>query len=881
MPEKLLSRKKRIQREAAAIDNGKVLKNSLLIILSFLFPAMIAGIAYGANGIYPFGGKTILISDMEGQYIDFYCRLYDILKNNGSLFYSWQCGMGHNFTGLFAYYLASPFSFLILFFKLKNLPDALYFIYLFKIGASGVTFFVYIKKLDERLPDALYIMFSSLYALMSYCIVYSFNIMWLDGIVFLPLVLLGVEGIIRHNKYILFTISLSITFISNFYISYMVGLFSFLYFIASYYSAYGFQKKVFIRKLKIFMLSALLSAGCAAFLMVPAFFALKNGVGMQKISILDFGINIKSFALPGKLTVGAYDTLTLGSPNIYCGLLTLIASPLFFANRKIKAREKAAYSILLIFFILCFVFSIFDLMWHCFQHPHWFPFRYSFLFSFLLISISVKCFNEIDSLNRKIIPIVCAIWIVILVLVRILHHDYLQHNLFIINVVFLIIYSILLFIIASLHNKRSVAVIALVFFALFESFLNAGYMIYHLDREFGYASREKYDKALEPLNNLVTRIEERDRGFYRIDRDSGVGRSFNDSMNLNYRGITHFSSMINGRLNNFLGSLGFMVPVAQASDHTGATVVTDSFFGVKYIISSRSRGFGYRQILGESNCKVYENLYALPIGFVVDRGLLNLTERNANPFELQNELLNLSIGNGQKDYIDYFSPLTVETVKLNNATGHSSGKIREFRKVDKNKPASVEFTIPNSRDQQVYCYLPKLYYSTVDVYVNGYFLESYMHFYNNAVLDIGYHHKDEKMRVKLVLKEDSFAVTGEYFYGLDGAAFDGAIKKLQPGGFRALQSGDTFLRGSVNAEYSGLLFTSIPYDNGWSVTVDGKTESVKKIAGAFIGVEIPEGEHEVAFKFLPQGFIPGTVISCLSLIILSALTMKRYYSHEV
>lgn len=858
----------------AAIDSRKVLKEYLPIVISFLVPVIIIALAYAANGIYPFGAKTILISDMEGQYIDFYSRLYGILKDKGSLFYSWQAGMGYNFTGLFAYYLSSPFSMVILFFQKNNLFDALYFMTLLKIGAAGLSFYVYLKYLYRELPGALSIMFSSLHALMSYCIVYSFNIMWLDGIILLPLVLLGVEKIIKQDKFILFTICLSLSFIANFYISYMVGLFSFLYFISNFYIVYGFERRIFVRKLIMFILSAILSGGLAAFLMVPAFFALKNGLIAKKLSILDLGINFKSFALLGKLSIGSYDTITVGLPNIYCGLLTVLTASLFFMNRKVKAREKAVYLTLLIFFMLCFVFSILDLFWHCFDHPDWFPFRYSFLFSFLLISLAVKCFAASDGIDKKMIIVTGIIWIIILVLARVLYYNYLKYNLLIINIIFLIAFTFLLYIFIGPLNRKRAVLPVLVFFVLFESFLNASYLISGLDREFGYETREKYNKSLSALDNLISKVEEEDKSFYRIDRTAGAGRSFNDSMNLNYKGITHFGSMINGRLNNFLGQLGFMIPVTAASDYTGATLVTDSLLGVKYIITDRVRGSGYREILMNGNLRAYENIYALPVGFIVDKGLLNLKVKDLNPFELQNEILNLSMGNEKGMYFNYLSPLTVESVELKNAALRRLGKIQDFRKIDRSRQAFVELTIVNPIDQEVYGYLPGFYYSVVDVYVNGNFLENYQYFYNNSILDLGYHHRGEKIKLKLVLNEESFSIKDECFYGLDETDFGKAIKRLKSGSFVISQFKDTLIRGNIDVNGGGLLFTSIPYDKGWSAYIDGNKSAVEKVGDALIGVEISKGHHEVKLKFIPQGFRAGVVISCISLIILALSGIK-------
>lgn len=89
------------------------------------------------------------------------------------------------------------------------------------------------------------ILFSTMYALCSFAVGYFFNIMWQDAVYLLPLVLLGVEGLLQ-KKYKLLIISLSILFISNFYTAYMVGIFTFLYFSIRWLLVNRFNLKTFI-----------------------------------------------------------------------------------------------------------------------------------------------------------------------------------------------------------------------------------------------------------------------------------------------------------------------------------------------------------------------------------------------------------------------------------------------------------------------------------------------------------------------------------------------------------------------------------------------------------------------------------------------------------
>lgn len=865
--------------KALILKINSKLRNNIYFIISFLLPFLILGLVYISFGIYPLGDRTILISDMGGQYIDFYSKIYDILKNGRSLFYTWQAGMGHSFVGIFAYYLSSPFTLLILFFKKQNLPEALLLITLLKVGASGLTMSIYLTYLPRRSKSSI-IICSLLYGLMAYSVVYSFNIMWLDGVILLPLILLGVEKIVREDRFILFLISLFITFIANFYISYMVGIFSFLYLLTIYFSIHSFVKiKVLMRKLLMFILSALWAAGCAAFLLIPTLFVFQTVSVTSDVIQSGIQINFKLFDLLSKLPAGAYDTVTTGLPNIYCGLITLLAVPLYFANKNIPFREKILHFSLIAFMILSFNLSPLNLMWHGFDGPDWFPYRYSFLFSFLLISLVFRSFNASCGWDINILLKSFCIWISIIILIQRFSYAYLPDKILYLNMALLAIYTTLLFLLIKHHDKGRMILFALTLSIIIEASFNTWYMVSCLDKEFRYAKKEKYYNSLASLDSLTLRIKDKYKNFYRIDRSSGVSRSYNDSMNLNYNGITHFSSLINGRLNNFLNELGFLTPVKQAVDYSGATLVTDSLLGVKYILTEKTRGYGYNEILEEGNIKVYENIYALPIGFLVDRGISNLHVLSGNPFKLQNDMLNLFLGNDGDSYINYFSPLDVDSVQLSNVIYSVIDGKQEFKKNDSTKESFVEYTIENPMDQEVYGYLPKYSYSMVDIFVDGEYMDSYMHFYNNTIMDLGFHKKHEKLKLKLLLKADSFTILNDYFYGLDGAIFGDAITKLKQGSLNLTEVSDTSIRGNIKSDGNNMIFTSIPYDPGWIAIVDNNAAQIEKIGGAFIGVGLTNGEHDVTFIFEPQGFKLGVLISALCIAILIVLSY-RYFTKK-
>ncbi|NLI91193.1 MAG: YfhO family protein [Peptococcaceae bacterium] len=835
-------------------------------LCSFFMPLGILGLAYIKLGMYPAGDHTVLISDLSGQYIDFYSTYYEILTKGQSILYSWQAGMGLNFLGLFAYYLSSPFSLFILLFPKEHLTEAVMLIILLKIGCSGFTF-LYYARYSLKCTGIYRILFSVLYSLMSYSIVYSFNLMWLDGVILLPLVLFGVEKILRENKFLFFALSLIVIFIANFYIAYMVGVFSFLYMLAAFFSEHsGKGINFFFKKISLYGFSFLLAAGCSAILLVPTFFALTNGQGGPNVlSLLNWNINFKVLDLLSKSQLGAYDTLKYkGLPNIFCGLLPLLLTTVYFWNPKIPSKERIIYAILLGFLILSFNFSNLDIMWHAFDKPDWFPYRYSFVFSFLLIFLAAKSLQSMKLSEISLIKKTCPAWILVIFIVQKANYDFLSDRMIWISIVLLGLDSFLLAgILKSSINKKKF-LICLAGLIFLETTLNTWYLLKRLDNEFSFVTKQEYGKTLAELQEIIPEIETKDQSFYRLDRIGG--RTYNDPMNLYYPGITHFSSMSNQEMLKALRQLGFLTTAGYKSvNFAGSTPITESLFAVKYVISTTEKGLGYKEIMDKGEFKVYQNQYFLPVGFLVDKATLAFDPtKDDNPFTLQNRLINLMLGNKEPQIIDYFLPLPVQDTKMNNAALTFEKNKETFKRISNTQPGSVEFLLRNPKEQQVYVSFQTID-NDVQISINEKEIKGYLPVYNKRIVDLGFHQKNEELRVKLTFKNEGFALAQKYFYGLDENSLDQALSPLRQEAPDDFIVSDTRVQGNVHVSDRTLLFTSVPFDPGWEVTVNGQAASMRKIGEAFLGVELPPGENQISFEFYPYGFRVGTYISGISL----------------
>ncbi|MDE6133519.1 MAG: YfhO family protein, partial [Oscillospiraceae bacterium] len=384
--------------------------NKRLYIFAFFVPMLVLLISYFAFGLYPFGDESVLVLDLNGQYVYYYENLRDAFWGNGSMVNSWSRNLTGETIGIFAYYLASPFSIVIMLFPRSHMVDALLFMQMLKVGAASVTFCWYLRR-SKRTSPYTSLIFAILYSLMSYMIVQLMDPMWLDGLVYLPIICRGIEQLIDKKKWLLFIIPLALMFMANFYIGWMIAIFCCFYFLGYYFFLSAETKPLsfkhfFLSGVK-FASGGVLAAICSAWLLIPLYNSLSLGklefsepsyVLKTQFNFIDFFVNL----LPN-----VYDTCRPeGSPVVYCGVLTLILIPLFFFNTNIKLKHKIGYGILTLTIILSMYMSTVDLVWHGFQVPNWLPYRYSFIFSFLLLIMAAQAFERIEGISFKEIGVV-------------------------------------------------------------------------------------------------------------------------------------------------------------------------------------------------------------------------------------------------------------------------------------------------------------------------------------------------------------------------------------------------------------------------------------------------------------------------------------------
>lgn len=829
-------------------------------LLSFLIPVFSLGIVFALFGISPFGAKSLLIKDLYWQYVEYYNFYYDIFLNGKSLFYSWEAGLGMNFFGIFGYYLSSFFSPIVLLFGRSHLPEAIIALTLFKVGCSGLTISIYFAK-GYQIKGSTNVIFSIMYALMSYVIVYAQNIMWLDGIIYMPLILLGIEYLLKDKLYGLLTIALALMFISNFYISYMVGLFSFLYFLARYFAIFDLKPlKPFLLKLIRFAFVTLLAVGISAIVVIPTYLALKETVnpGVSIPWIFDFLKNVIDIIT--KLYFGMYDSIKSGLPNIYIGILPLLLFPLFFSNKRIVVKERLVYAFLIAILVLSFEVPLLNIVWHAFDNPDSFPYRYSFILSFLLLTMAIRVFVLFEKEDLRQLNIVFIVNVLLVILLQKLSPVYMDGRNTLMNLLFLCTFFILLYG-KVYYKKKQVISVLLVLVVVFDLSANALHLLRSLNEENNYKARAEYRHG-ETSREVFKKVQQMDPAIYRME--SETTNTFNDAFRYDYKGVSHFSSMTNGNIIKTTEKLGYTRYLEKWMSYKGNTLVADSIIGIKYIVNRMPvEKLGYEKVDLDNNIPgyyVYKNTNSLPLGFMMN-SVQELQEAFVNPFQYQEDLLK-SFGND----VQYYTSVIPNEVEYKNLdVTNQDGQTILTKKIQE-EDGIVRYTFNLKNSKQLYLYIDSNQIDLSEVLVNGHVLSQYPGTYSSGILDLGMFIYGETT-VELKLKANTFIMQDITFKTLNVARFESLVEQLRKQPFEVDEWSSSSVKGHINAEKQGIMFMSIPYDRGWTIRVDDKKVEPLKIAGSFIGFHLSEGEHKIEMSYVSPGFKIGAIISSICLVI--------------
>lgn len=851
----------------------------LFAALSFITSAGIMAVAFAVNDVHPFGDKQILVVDLWHQYYPFFKVVREKLMTGGSFLYSWENGMGTNFLSLISYYAASPLNILSVLFDENHVRDALTFILLLKIGFSGA-FFSYFLGYTFNRKDVSVTIFGILFALCSYTLGYYWNVMWFDTIALFPLVMTGVTAVCREGKWKLFTVSLALSLISNYYIGYFTCLFTVIAFAVMAICNCKGVKDCF-HKLWIITRSSVIGIALGGFILLPAYYGLQltysaNNTFPNYTSFYeewtDIFANMLSFSEPSTKE---------GLPNFACGMLAAVLFGVFLFAPKIRIREKICAVLVLGFITVSCNLNILNYIWHGFHFTNMIPYRFAFIFSFVLLTASYRAYDIILKNGLKIYQIVMMI---ICPAVIIFLNYYKDNSIFV----------------DMPNNVKYSIIIVLAFIAVFiaAKFLSSGfekaYKIImsllllcgvcteiYFNAKIGVetvstTSYNSYPTNYDNIESLISLVEESDTDpFYRMECTNTY--TLNDSALYGYRGVSQFSSSANVSVTNFIKKIGlYGSDAGNRYMYRISSPTTNALLGIKYIMTKSGQQSSddiFLEYYGKSsNSYLYKNKYCLPLGYMMDENILNLgkdvmdTTDYSIPFEYQNAIFRCATGIDENLYTP--QPVTVADHEGVYVTKMSYGNYSYNIKEDEKSSAKMVFQYTVPENSVLYGYVSnsfdKVSVKQVDMTLDGNIDVS------DYPITFPMGSKDAGTNITLEITMDEEKMNGSakvMVYALNMDLFEQVYEKLADEQFIINDFSDTKITGTVNALSDGIMYLSIPYEKGWRVYVDGKKQDLIEVMDAMSGVKLTAGEHEIKLKYIPQGFIPGTFCTVIAIIL--------------
>lgn len=857
-------------------------KNRYVFLTTVLATACIA-VIYVIFSVFPFGSITVMRMDLYHQYGPLFAELYDRIVEHKSLLYSWNTGGGSSFLGNYLNYLSSPLSFLIFLFDKEDISYAITFIVALKCILSATSFSYYLKKSFNK-DNYFLSAFGILYAFSAYFLAYYWNVMWLDAMIMLPLIALGIEKIFKTGDIKLYTVSLVILFFANYYMGYMCCIFAVLYFFVCFINTYSndgklnenavYEKKystkalmnnVFINRGVKFAFASIIAALICAITLVPVFMILKNssatsGTFPQTFkSYFDLLDLITShFALLETTIRSSGDNVL---PNIYTGILTFILLPLFLVNNKIKLKEKATYVVLIIFFVFCFNNNCAEYIWHAFHFPNDLPYRYSYMYSFIIAVMGYKTILNFKGIKVKDIAYTGLAIISFVIICQKFLTNKMTNSTIYATIIFVALWCGFLFLLKNKNAQKKTVSFVLVTFILCETIISS---IVGLPLN---QDNKNYKENYKTYTDAINYIDNKDSGFYRTELCYLNTRM--DPAYYGYNGISVFSSMAYESYSQLQSSLGMQGNKVNSYTYNTQTPVYNMMFNIKYLIqtdvSLAPSSNLYKKIHTTSDKKsnVYESKYNLPIAYCVNSKIDDWVTDEGNPFEIQSDFVKLATG-----YSNLFKPVEYNSTDFDAVSGDDVTENGTYwlEKSDSSSNYGTEtVSLSPTIDGNLYLYVKSSDLKTITV--NSEKVSDITQSMEYAyILDLGYHNKGDEVLVSL----DASTMESEstsfdfYCYTADDTVVKNMYNSLAGNSLNVESYSDTTIKGTVNAKENCYLYSSIPYDDGWSVYVDGKKVETFEIGGTLLAIELTPGQHKIEYKYFPVGFLYGIIISSVT-----------------
>ena len=687
-----------------------------------------------------------------------------------------------------------------------------------------------------------------MFALSNFVIGYYFNLMWLDSVAMLPLILYGIERIVDGKSGRIFGIALFYGLWCNYYIGFMLCIFSCLYYLVRWISAEKITWHGIWRSTLTFAWYALLAGGMASLVLLPAFMGLSSSESMQGnkfptvikfyTSLFEMLKNHMAFLEP----VNISDTQV--GLNAYCGVATILLALLYLFDGKLRLRERLAHYGLTALLLFSFSFNILNYIWHGFHIQNGLPNRFAFLYIAVLLMMAYDAVGHIRSywLPQILFAFLVPAGFVVYCIFFQGEGSSIELWVYYVSLGLLVLYFGIMLLGLYLKKGRRAWMAVLSGVLLVEVAANA---IYGISSD-GNVTRSIYIADQVSYQNMMA--EQNDNTFFRSEVDRQ--RMRNVTMYCGGNALVMFNSTMQESIIKFCDSLGIEARTNK-NGYLGVTKLMNDILGIKYLASPSKKSdtmYQFTKLTEDGELALYYNENALSLGFMVKDDIKDWDIEAGEPLQVQNSFVELATG---------LDPIYVLDRYIDMEDGQNYGiKIPENKQVYlclDTRVAKISLSTPEY-DKDFKDFTDHLYV------INGSSTDNMADF----TVDLKESQKGSTVRAEV--------------YTCANDAYQKVVDKLAESQLTDVQVDGNKVSGSIDAKEDGTLLLTVPYDTGWTITVDGQETEFYSVGKALTGVHVSAGSHTIAMKFTPPGFVFGLVLSlvCVLLYVVTILLENRH-----
>lgn len=788
-------------------------KNAAFYAACFVFSVALFVALAAAGHIYPFGDNSFLADDLKYQYIDFFSWFHRVLLGEANLRYSFSQGLGMNTWGLYSYYLASPFNLLCALFPADKLTLFIFAITALKLGCIHISTAWYVQKRFDLSKPAAFLLSLS-FTFCSWTISNLRNPLWIDCLILLPICAYGCRELIRRRRMIRLVIATALNVMFCWYTAYISILFLCIFVLVEFVDYVA--EEGFSWKLTLDR--ALRFAGAIALgLLLSAWTFLPTILAMSRGGpVLALGPLLKTSLK--SLIRGFLPCMWVSNestPQFYCGIIMMLLAVSLLVNRTVSIKTRIATLVVTIILVASSVLSPLEYIWCGMRVPNGFYSRTAFLLSFF------------------------ALWAAGYTLQILKDQPKLR------------------------QAYRPAVILPLLALTAIELFANAHVVWNQLYA--GYSENTNRAYVATATNTIATTTERDSAPFYRIDRTTTRADSaaLNEGLALGYNQLSSYSSANNPQAIALLNSLGYSSVGEFSTRYAEPILAVDALLGVKYAIAEQAPA-GYVMAKAnqpESATAVYENPYALSVGITASNDIQNSTLEGENPFEKQNDLYSKILGRKVELYTKIEAAKTEDGESLKQWSGTLPAGSIGYLYINKDTSAGSYWPVALTIDQRS---------------INN---EAWR-FDNNIrqIADASDAPSQHTVSIGVAEGYSDMPQDNEpVFYALNLDVFEQIISELKTSEFIPTVFEDGRIEGEYTAKDDGNLLLSVPYDEGWNVTVNGTAAELTPAADKGLSsLNMQKGANRIVMTYKTPGALAGLAVSLATSALVAAGLFTRH-----